>query len=437
MRQLILGLILAAALLAPAGVAVTSAAAATAHAANTAPSGVGCPALFPQGEAAQRIVGGTHAGDYWVLGFRGDVAAIGGARCSGSLAGTLARIDLQGPIVGMAAPLDGSGYWLAGSDGGVFNFGSAQLFGSLGGVHLNQPVIAIAAKPDGSGYWMVATDGGVFSFGGAQFFGSTGNIHLNSPIVGMAATPDGGGYWLVASDGGVFAFGDATFFGSAANTRLISGVVGMAATPDGTGYWLASADGGVFNYGSAPFFGSGTNGPFPGYWVGISPTPDGRGYHLAGVNGVVVGFGDAPFAGSVGIAAACKASQVSVAQPSNGTPLGAAGTIYAGFEITRTAPGPLCSIDGAPPVAALDANSHFVANTASFASFGPSPVYLAPGDVGNFAIYSNEVSPPCNTRTTHFAIALPHDPSVIAVTSGPVPDCSAVNSTPVGSGKIH
>ena len=58
--------------------------------------------------------------------------------------------------------------------------------------------------PAGDGYYLVASDGGVFNFGSAQFYGSAGSLHLNAPIVGMAVTPDGGGYWLVASDGGIF-----------------------------------------------------------------------------------------------------------------------------------------------------------------------------------------------------------------------------------------
>ncbi len=64
------------------------------------------------------------------------------------------------------------------------------------------------------GYWLVGSDGGVFSFGSAQFFGSAANLHLQSPVVGIAPTPGRGGYWLVASDGGVFSFGDANFYGS-------------------------------------------------------------------------------------------------------------------------------------------------------------------------------------------------------------------------------
>src|SRR5687767_200424 len=65
-----------------------------------------------------------------------------------------------------------------------------------------------------AGYWLVGSDGGIFSFGRAAFLGSTGAIKLNQPIVGMAATPDGRGYWMVASDGGIFAYGTAAFYGS-------------------------------------------------------------------------------------------------------------------------------------------------------------------------------------------------------------------------------
>ena len=69
----------------------------------------------------------------------------------------------------------------------------------------------MAATPDGKGYWLVGSDGGVFALGDAGFFGSLGNKRLNAPMVGMTAAPEGKGYWLVASDGGVFALGDARF----------------------------------------------------------------------------------------------------------------------------------------------------------------------------------------------------------------------------------
>src|SRR5580658_6183894 len=120
------------------------------------------------------------------------------------------------PIVGMAATPDGGGYWLVGSDGGIFSFGDAQFFGSTGGLALTTPIVGMAATPDGGGYWLVASDGGIFSFGDAQFFGSMGGQHLAAPVTGIASTPGGGGYMEVGSDGGIFTFGDANFYGSAA-----------------------------------------------------------------------------------------------------------------------------------------------------------------------------------------------------------------------------
>jgi hypothetical protein len=77
----------------------------------------------------------------------------------------------------------------------------------MAGRHLNAPVVGIAETSGGRGYWLAASDGGVFNFGSAGFYGSMGGQHLNRPIVGIAATPDGRGYWLVASDGGIFNFG--------------------------------------------------------------------------------------------------------------------------------------------------------------------------------------------------------------------------------------
>ena len=39
---------------------------------------------------------------------------------------------------------------------------------------------------DGQGYWLAASDGGIFSYGPkATFYGSTGGQFLNQPIVGI------------------------------------------------------------------------------------------------------------------------------------------------------------------------------------------------------------------------------------------------------------
>jgi len=72
----------------------------------------------------------------------------------------------------------------------------------------------MAATPSGAGYWIVGSDGGVFAYGDADFYGSMGDKKLNAPVVGITATPSGAGYWLIGQDGGVFAFGDAGFYGA-------------------------------------------------------------------------------------------------------------------------------------------------------------------------------------------------------------------------------
>jgi hypothetical protein len=213
------------------------------------------------------------------------------------------------PIVGMAATPDGNGYWLTGSDGGVFTFGDANFFGSTGSLRLNRPIVGMAATPDGGGYWLVASDGGIFAFGDAAFHGSTGSLRLNKPIVGMAATPDGGGYWLVASDGGIFAFGDANFFGSTGSLRLARPIAGMSATTDGNGYWLVASDGGVFTFGDAAFAGSMGGTPLDAPVVSVAAHHPGQGYWMASSDGGMFNFGGAPFYGSL-VSAAPASSAV-------------------------------------------------------------------------------------------------------------------------------
>ena len=101
-------------------------------------------------------------------------------------------------------------YWVVtGHGGGPRRSVRHRRYGSPAGTTLNKPIVGMASTLNGLGYWLVASDGGIFSYGNAAFLGSRGGQPLNKPIVGMAATPDGGGYWLVASDGGIFSYGDA------------------------------------------------------------------------------------------------------------------------------------------------------------------------------------------------------------------------------------
>ncbi len=251
---------------------------------------------FPSSDlTATGNVGITDVG-YWEVASDGGIFQFGTANFYGSMGGK----PLNKPVVGMAATPNGGGYWEVASDGGIFAFGDAQFYGSKGGKPLNEPIVGIAATPDGGGYWEVASDGGIFAFGDAQFYGSMSGKPLNEPVVGIAVAPGGGGYWEVASDGGIFAFGDAQFHGSMGGKPLNKPVAGVAATPDGGGYWEVATDGGIFTFGDTNYFGSmggmKLNKPVVGMWA----TGKGDGYWEAASDGGIFDFGAAPFLGSMG-----------------------------------------------------------------------------------------------------------------------------------------
>jgi len=203
------------------------------------------------------------------------------------------------------------GYWLVGSDGGIFTFGSASFYGSTGSLKLQRPVVGITPTKDRGGYWLVASDGGTFAFGDAGFYGSipglglnpagSGLPHsLNAPIVGMVPAADGQGYFVVASDGGVFAFGPgASFAGSCPGIGGCSGpAVSVIPDASGNGYWLFTATGNVYTFGDAPYLGATGNVGSP--VTSAVRTPDGRGYWVLVANGTVYGYGDAVNYGSPG-----------------------------------------------------------------------------------------------------------------------------------------
>jgi hypothetical protein len=117
-----------------------------------------------------------------------------------------------------------------------------------------------APPPATHGYWLVGSDGGIFSFGDAGFYGSTGSLRLQRPIVGITPTADRSGYWLVASDGGIFNFGSARFEGSLGGTALAAPATSMLPTPAGAGYEILTADGAVHPFGDAPQYGDLSSG---------------------------------------------------------------------------------------------------------------------------------------------------------------------------------
>jgi GH25 family lysozyme M1 (1,4-beta-N-acetylmuramidase) len=119
---------------------------------------------------------------YLVVAQDGGVFSFGDAVYEGNtytlgFTGLMGSKPLNAPIVAAGLTSTGLGYWLVGADGGVFSFGDATFCGScysagltgLGGAHpLNKPVCSFASTPDDKGYWLLAQDGGVFNFGSAQ-----------------------------------------------------------------------------------------------------------------------------------------------------------------------------------------------------------------------------------------------------------------------------
>jgi hypothetical protein len=69
----------------------------------------------------------------------------------------------------------------------VADFGDAAHYGSMYGTNLNSPIVGLSATSDGAGYWLQGSDGGIFSFGDAQFLGSMGGRQLNAPMVGITS----------------------------------------------------------------------------------------------------------------------------------------------------------------------------------------------------------------------------------------------------------
>ena len=211
--------------------------------------------------------------------------------------------DVTNSTVDVATSLDGTGLWILGHDGVVTTRGTATWLGNVpaGLLVAGESPSAIAVRPNGDGYWIFTDLGRAIAFGGAQHLGDVTHLTLDGPVVASVATPSGLGYWLIGSDGGVFTFGDAVFSGSTGGIALDKPVVGMAADPDGLGYWLVARDGGLFAF-DAEFRGS-----VPGVLAGIPLQGDivaivsfGNGYVILGEDGGAFSFTDIAFLGSLG-----------------------------------------------------------------------------------------------------------------------------------------
>ncbi|HEY2214572.1 MAG TPA: IPT/TIG domain-containing protein [Acidimicrobiales bacterium] len=241
---------------------------------------------------------GSHG--YWLVGSDGGIFTFGGAPFEGSLGAT----PLQRPVVGITPSPDRLGYLLVASDGGAFSFGDTSFFGSLPldgftpagttGHALAAPIVGIVPTADNKGYFMVGSDGGVFSFGDAKFEGSCPGIGGCSGAA-VAVMPDatGNGYWVITKTGHVYTFGDANYFG--APGPQVFPVTSAVRTPDGNGYWILFSNGSVNGYGDAANLGGATgSATIANPANAIVATSDGAGYWVVLANGAVLPFGDAP-----------------------------------------------------------------------------------------------------------------------------------------------
>jgi hypothetical protein len=217
----------------------------------------------------------------------------------GSLPGLGIHVD---NVVGITPAANYGGYYLVGSDGGVFSFGDTAYEGSLPGLGIHvKDVVGIVPSSDDKGYFLVGADGGVFSFGDTAYEGSLPSLGIHvDDVVGIAATPNNTGYWVLQANGQVTAFGDAPNLAQVAPLPESSGAtryVDIASTSNGQGYWAMNNFGQVFAVGNARWLGNPSYNPSS--LVSIVPTGDSAGYWIVGSNGAIFAMGDASSHGSL------------------------------------------------------------------------------------------------------------------------------------------
>ena len=130
----------------------------------------------------------TWAGDgYWLVDSTGRVYPFGRAKFLGDLPGDgVAGASVVGITEQDDAfdPTGSDGYLIVTANGSVFPFGGAVDRGDVSGLTLASPIRGLVTVM--GGYYLYGSDGGVFSFG-EPYQGSTGNRHLNGPITAFVA----------------------------------------------------------------------------------------------------------------------------------------------------------------------------------------------------------------------------------------------------------
>ena len=235
-----------------------------------------------------------HGSGYWMVGADGRVYNFGEAKSYGDATpgtGALA-VDLE------PTP-SGNGYWIVDNFGHAYARGDALSFGDVDRSLLKggEFVTSISSTATGKGYWVFTTAGRVISFGDAVWYGDMSQVKLNGPVLDSIPSASGKGYYMVASDGGIFTFGDAVFKGSMGDKPLNKPVQSLVPDADGSGYWLVASDGGIFAF-DAPFRGSmgavKLNKPMTGM------VRFGNGYLMVAEDGGIFNFSDQKFFGYLG-----------------------------------------------------------------------------------------------------------------------------------------
>jgi hypothetical protein len=260
------------------------------------------------GTSPVSAAGETKRSGYWMLGSDGGVFAFGDARELGDQSSVL-RVNpsFRGSPVKRHESVDlepspsGDGYWVLSNAGSIDAYGDARGRVSIdeGALTLNagEQATSLSVTPSGNGLWVFTSQGRTITYGDARHLGDMSGTPLNGPVLDAVPTPLGNGYYMVGSDGGIFAFGDAAFHGSMGGKRLNAPVQSLVPDGDGTGYWLVASDGGIFAF-NAPFRGSmggqRLNKPVTGM------VRFGDGYLMVGEDGGIFSFSDQPFFGSLG-----------------------------------------------------------------------------------------------------------------------------------------
>jgi hypothetical protein len=231
---------------------------------------------------------------YWMVGSDGKVYGFGTAQQFGD-----AGLTPGTKAVDLEPTPTGDGYWVVDDAGGVSSLGDAVFRGGPDTLTLKpgEKVTSLSSTPTGKGYWMFTDKGRVLTFGDAAFFGDMSKTTLNGPVLDSIVTSTGKGYYMVGSDGGIFAFGDAKFYGSMGGTKLNAPVQSLVPDSDGVGYWLVASDGGIFAF-DAPFKGSMGGKRLNKPVTGMVRFADG--YLLVGEDGGIFNFSTQQFLGSLG-----------------------------------------------------------------------------------------------------------------------------------------